>query len=137
MQVRNRGDPVIEAASNTSAAGDDVVNDSQAHVDTPTLDAMMQEPAEAVAMFKAMLHDTSYFSVLGGVGLKNIPLEQLMKRTGKEVGDSLKCQGSTISKSGIKLGKKNKKKSYFSARFSLLAALSDLEEMNKELIDHD
>ena len=60
----------------------------------------------------------------------------MKKKEGMEVADSLKCHGSAISKTGIKLAR-NRKRGSSVAKFSLLTALSDLYDFSEELIEQD
>ena len=147
MQVRDWGEDATTEANTTNAsnattntsntaAGNDIADDSKVVIDTLLLDAMMLEPVEAVAKFKAMLHDANSSSVAKGLELDNIPLRQLMKKKGKERGDSLKCQGSPVSKSGIKLGR-NRRKVGSSGSFSVHATLTDYDDMTARMTAHD
>ena len=48
----------------------------------------------------------------------------------------MKRQGTAISKLGLKIGR-NKKKSSPAAKFSLLTALTELDDFNEDLTAHD
>ena len=74
--------------------------------------------------------------VAKGEELDNSPLRKIMKKKGKEVAHSLKCHGSVISKTRIKVGR-NKKRGSSAAKFSLLDVLFYLHDFSRELTEQD
>ena len=137
-----KGKPATEASNSTNinsgniAAGGNAFGDSKAPCVTPIVDDRMQNPTEAGARFRIMLHGSSSTSAELGVKLGNISLKHRMQKRGKEVANPLKCHGLAISKTGIKVGR-NKKKSSSLVDFSLLAALADFDNLNEELTEQD
>ena len=72
--------------------------------------ALTVEPnADVIAEFRSMLAQGSSDSVVDNDELEHTPLNQLMRKKGKEMIDPLRCQRPVISKTGIKLGKNKKK----------------------------